>query len=339
MMKNVNKLSFSLLVGSLFVLSSCDMNKESAPTKEETPKAPASNKEISGAQDTSEVLYSLRGKPVITENSFKAYKEKFAELQPQYAPLLEDPSIQKQVFFGQKNEAVLSEWAKEQNLENNPKFQQELRDITEFGKRSLNVKWFQEAHPVKVTDAEIKQYYEENKNTPQLMAAPGGTEAEVVIFDTKDNAQAFFDKVKASPNKFEDVAKDDKLTVKKLGYVNKQSFDVEGPLREKILTLNNFPSIDIVDLKGKFAVYKAIGKKEAQYIAYDDVKEGIRRFLEQQKSAEGLMKELEVLEKKYGAQSSDYFDRQEKANAAEQKESQQGMPKPNMQQASAPRPA
>lgn len=346
-MKKLSSKNVPVFALALCVLSGCEMAKKEEQKSSEKAAQPAAAAPAVGTEqktDSSPVLFKIKGKPVITEQSFKEYKDKFAQLQPQYAPLLEDPSIEQQLFLGQKNEALLTEWAKENNLEKSPKFQQDLNDMIELGKRSLYVRYFQDAHPVKISDAEIKQYYEENKNTPQLMVAQGGIDAEVVMFDNKEKAQAFYEKVKDNAAKFADVAKEQQANVKKLGYVNKQSFEVEGPVREKVLAVKAFPAVEFVDLKNnKYAVVHAIEKKEAQYVPFEDVKEGIRRFLEQQKGNEALMKELGDLEKKYGAEASDYFERKIKAKEEEQKKMVEQMkkqqPEQPQQKASAPQPA
>jgi peptidyl-prolyl cis-trans isomerase C len=318
----------SLFIVSLFLLSGCDFFNKS---KKESTQPEASPQSVTNEtdktpqpKDSSNVLATIDGKPLLTEKQFEEYKRQFAQAQPNYAPFLNDPAIEEQVFEGQLNEKKLELWAKENNIAQKPEFKKDLEDIMDFGKRSLNVKYFQEAHPVTVSDADARGFYEENKQSPQFMMDAGGVKAQAVMFDSKDKAEKFFDEVKDKPTKFASEAKDEDLKVKDFGFVQKQSFNVEGPLREKILSYKSFPKVELVTINDKsYAVVYATEKKEAKFVDFEQVKEPIKNMLKQQKSAENMMQKMQELDTKYNVKKSDYFEQKKKAREDEQKKAAQ----------------
>ena len=254
-------------------------------------------------------------------NDFKEYIDEFLEAQPQYKQIFEMmPGAEEQIFDGLKNELVLAEWVEKNGINKRPAYLKDEEKIRKFGRRSLNVKYFQEAYPVRVTDSEVRKYYDENKNNiPQLMLSQGGVNAQGVMFDTKAAAQTFYDKVKDTKVNFEAAAKEANLMVKDFGEVNNQSFNVDGVIRKKLVDLKKFPAVELVEINDKsFAVVKAMSKKEPQYVPFEDVKSGIENMLKQQKIAESLNKELDKLAQEYKVVvNKDYFERKNKAKNPE----------------------
>lgn len=335
-MKSYTKLS--LVMGTLVLLPQCDFfKKEEAPAKKEAP-AKAARTNAQKKTDSSEVLMSIGGEAVISKNSFEEYMNEFLEAQPQYKQVVEFmPDAKRNIFEGQVNEEIISKWAEDKGIETKSDYQKDLDKIIKYAKRSLNVKYFQDAHPVNVSPVEVRKYYDENKHSPQLMKSSGGVEAQAVMFDSKEKATAFFDKVKAAPAQFDSAAKEAGLTVKNLGMVGKQSWDVEGPLREKVLEIKSYPKVEMVTVSDKsFAVVKATGKKEAEHVPFEEVKSGIENFLKQQKMGEAIQKELEKLRGQYKIEiNEDYFNRDKKAKEKEQQLAMEAMKKaaPKQEQA------
>lgn len=320
---------FMIALASLAILPQCNLF-ESKETKEsvapqmkmEDKSAPASMPAVKGGTD--EVLITMYDNkaPKATVRDFEDYINEFLEAQPQYKAVFEMmPGAEEQIFDGLKNELVLAEWVERNGIDKKSEYLKDEEKIRKFARRSLNVKYFQEAYPVKVTDAEVRQYYNDNKNSiPQLMLSQGGVTAQGVMFDSKDAAQTFYDKVKDSKVNFETAAKEANLTVKDFGEVNNQSFNVDGVIRKKLLDMKKFPGVELIEVNDKsFAVVKATAKKEAQYVPFEDVKAGIENMLKQQKVAEALNKELDKLAQEYKVVvNKDYFERKKKTAMPEQ---------------------
>ncbi len=324
----MNKRMFAssiLVMGALVLLPNCELSKSgesaapAAAHEKSVPGAPApavSKPAPSGPQG--EILLTLYDQkvPKVTVTDFQNYKKELLEAQPNYASIIEFmPGANEQIFESLVNEAILEEWADKNHIAQTKEYKEDLDKIMKYAHRSLNVKYFQEKHPVTVTDAEIKKYYDENKNNiPQLIVSPGGVTAKAVMFDTKAAAQAFYDKVKDPKSNFDAMAKETNAAVKDLGEVNNQSFEVDSAVRKTLMDAKRFPAVDLVEISDKsFAVVKALSKKDAQYVPFDQVKPGIENLLKQQKAAEVLTKELDKLKKEYKANvNKEYFERERK---------------------------
>lgn len=310
-----------LVMGALVLLPQCELFKsgESTTSSHENvssgvPTSAPAMPAASGPQG--EVLLTLFGEPKVTVSDFQNYKKELLEAQPNYASIIEFmPGANEQIFDSLVNEAVLEEWAAKNKIAQTKEYREDLDKIMKYAHRSLNVKYFQEKHPVAVTDAEVKKYYDENKNNiPQLIVSPGGVTAKAVMFDTKAAAQTFYDKVKDPKSNFDAISKESNVTVKDLGEVNNQSFEVDSAVRKILLDTKRFPSIELVEVNDKsFSVVKALSKKDAQYVPFDQVKPGIENLLKQQKAAEVLTKELDKLKSEYKANiNKEYFERERK---------------------------
>lgn len=327
---------FMIALASLAILPQCSLF-ESKETKESATDMKMENKSTSMPMSApkggnEEVLITMYdGKtPKATVKDFEDYINEFLEAQPQYKAVFEMmPGAEEQIFDGLKNELVLAEWVEKNGIDKKPEYLKDEEKIRKFARRSLNVKYFQEAYPVKVTDAEVRQYYNDNKNSiPQLMLSQGGVTAQGVMFDSKDSAQAFYDKVKDNSVNFETAAKEANALVKDYGEINNQSFNVDSAIRKKLLELKKFPAVELIEINDKsYAVVKATGKKEPQYVPFEDVKAGIDNMLKQQKVAEALNKELDKLGQEYKVVvNKDYFDRKKKSAMPESEAAPQEAP-------------
>lgn len=336
-------LSGFLLVGTLILLPSCTLfesAKEEAKKEATTATMPSAKTPAqSAAEPTGEVLLTLFDEkiPKLTINDFQNYKKELLEAQPNYASIIEFmPGANEQIFESLVNETILDEWAKKNKIDQTKAFQEDLDKIMKYAYRSLNVKYFQDKHPVTVTDSEIRKYYDENKNSiPQLMVSPGGIVAKAVMFDTKAAAQAFFDKIKDPKSNFDGAAKDANLSVKEFGEVNAQSFDVDGAIRKKLSEIKRFPAVELIEINDNaFAVVKALSKNEPNYVPFEQVKPGIENLLKQQKSAEVLTKELDKLKQEYKAiPNKEYFEREKKAQEEQMQKAAEAMQKEGAGQA------
>lgn len=335
-MNRLKLLSGTLLVTALVFLPNCDLFKQegtaatkSVATQQSSSSQTAQTQAVTAP--TGEILLHMYDEkvPKLTVTDFQNYKKELLEAQPNYASIIEFmPGANEQIFESLVNETVLDEWARKSAIEQTQTYKDDLDKIMKYARRSLNVKYFQDKNPVVVSDAEIKKYYDENKNSiPQLMVSQGGVVAKAVFFDNKADAQTFYDKVKDPKSNFDALAKETKGTLKDLGEVTGQSFDVDGSIRNKLQELKKFPSVELVDATDKsFAVVKAISKNEPKYVPYEQVKAGIENMLKQQKGAEVLTKEIDKLKKEYKAVSNkDFFERDKKTQEEQAQKATEAM--------------
>ena len=315
-------LSLSLLVTVLLGLSSCnygDQEKKKEPVSE--PAAPKG-----------EVLLTIDGKPKITVNDFEQYKKQFFTIQPQYQQILqfmpktEQIRIDQNIFQNMINEVFFQEWVGKNQIDKRKDYQDDLNMIIDMGKRNLAIKYYQEKNPIKLTEAEIKKFYEDNKDKmPELTESPGGVHAKAVKFENEMDAKNFLEKVKNADGKLEKVAKDAGHKVEELKQINQMSFHIDSSVRQKLLELKKFPTHLHVKAGDKsHYVLHATHKDKPKYVPFEQVKAGLENFLKQQKMGDMLTKGAEKLKKKYnGVENTEYFTQQMIKAEKEEKKKQE----------------
>ncbi len=320
------RLSLRLLTIALLMvfLPQCDWAgkkvEEESPSTASATRANSDTTAMQASGPGSEVILTIDGKPRITVGRFEEYMNMVFQSQPQLQQLLAlMPNGEYELYTSMKNEELLQAWVMKNNIDKKIEYQKDLQSIIDFGTRQLAVKYFQDAHPVVVTPAEVKKYYDENKQTiPELMSSRGGVNAQAAMFNTPADAQAFIAKLQEPKASFTQLAKEAKATVKDFKQVNDQSFDVEAPLREKLLSIKKFPATEVVTVGDKTWVVKATGKSEPQYIPFDQIQSRLEPFLKQQKLGEMFNKELETLKKDFNiVENKDFFERRKKVKEDE----------------------
>ena len=325
-------LALALVIPSLLVLSNCDWFKQACQkeTAEKTATPPTSIDEVKKppaeevkkpAAPAGEVLLTIGGESAITVPEYEQYLNVVFEAQPQYKQLMAVmPDAEKEFFQAMATERILESWVKNNKIDQTADYQRDRKLALEMLDRQLAGKYFQQEYPkthkIEVTDAEARKIYDEKKSTTrELIVSVGGVNAQGVEFNTEADAKAFVEKVKQPGTNFAQAAKDQKLTVKDFKQVNAQSFGVEAPIREKVLALKKFPTMETVKVKDKVWVVQATGKEDAQYVPFEQIRDNVKEQLRMQKLlTEGLdavKKELKVVEHKQ------YFERKAQAREAE----------------------
>ena len=166
----------------------------------------------------------------------------------------------------------------------------------------MNVKYFREAHPVVVKDEEIKQYYEAKKDMfPDLILERGGVATKAVSFDKEVDAKAFLAKAKVTPKEFEKLAQTYKEAYHDYKFVNAQTPEVDPAIKNAVLEAKAFPAIQMVKSAGNvYWVIDATSKKETKYRPFDEqIKQGIRMYMVQEREAQAMEEEMAKLKEKY----------------------------------------
>jgi hypothetical protein len=179
----------------------------------------------------------------------------------------------------------------------------------------LNAKFFNEKVSVSVSDSEAKSFYDANKDKMQgIVISQGGTAAQGIEFNNPVDARAFVTKVKMSQNDFKKAAQEDGLTakIKDFKLVNSQSIGIDEVLRDKIVAIKTVPTIEMIEVNGKYWVIAATAKEEPKYIPYEQIKDRLKQQLEQNKRVEILEKKINELRGEYGVTiNEEYFRDQE----------------------------
>jgi len=282
----------------------------------------------SSAAMTGEILVTMKGMPVVTTDTLAIEKEKVLKANPQIRQALAimDPKpFERDLLEGLIVQKIAAEYVTSQKIHQTAAYKAELKELCDAMENMLNARYFNEMAKVAISDAEVRDFYEANKDKLRgVMTSQGGIMAAGVEFDNGAAARAFAARAKTAPGGFKKVAQDDGLNaqIKDFKLVNNQSLGIDELLRDKIVGIKTIPSVEVLDANGKFWVVNATAKEEPKYIPYEQVKDKLRQELEQGKRMELLQKEVDTLRKEYAVEvNEDYF-----KGAAEQ--SQQEMQAP-----------
>jgi hypothetical protein len=312
--------ALTMLIPSLLVLSNCEWFKSKQVVNkgaEEAGTPPVKKTEALPG----EILLTIEGEPALTVPEYEQFLNIVFEAQPQYKQLMAVmPDAEKEFFQNMATERVLESWVKKNDIDHRADYQRDRQLALEMLDRQLAGKYFQQEYPkhhtIEVTDADARKVYDEKKaDTRELIVSPGGINAQGIAFNTEADAKAFVEKVKEPGNTFAKVAKDQNLNVKEFKQVNAQSFNVETPIREKVLAMNKFPKMETIKVKDKVWVVKGTDKEAPQYVPFEQIKDGVKEQLRMQKllteGLDNIKKELKVVEHK------DYFERKAQAHNEE----------------------
>ncbi len=298
-------LTLGIMVASLLMFAACDMGSK---------KADSASAAKEGSAPSGEVLVTIGGKPAITVKEFDEYYEQMLEQQPQLKSFAQFmPDLKQNVFNSMVGQKLIEHWAEEKKIDQMKDYQTDYDSALENIKRALAFKYFQLEHPVNVSDAEVKKFYDEHKDTMYAQAA-AGVSAIGVSFDNEAKARAFLVKAQAPKADITKLAQAENLAARNFGRVNATSHHVDKALLDKILAINRFPSVQLVKVNNTWWVIEAKNKEEAKYFPFDQAKEDARQKLQNKQMGEMFEKEIAKLKAEYGVvENKSFFEKKEEA--------------------------
>lgn len=300
-MKNMHsfsrKFALALLLVPVIFLPSC------APWNWLKEKMGCNSGGSVSVSDNSPVLVSLKGSPVITQQSFEKEFEQLIEENPHLKSVLAlMPDAKKNFLQGMVNQEVVDRWVTENQVDQKNEYRKELDRMMRSVRRMLNTKYFGLEHPVNTTETEVAEFYEKNKDSmPDLMISRGGVQATGVSFDKELDAKIFLAKARELKDvkKAADAAKLTK-NYRDFKVVNSQSLGMDAALRDKIAAAAKVPSMEVVKISdNSFWVVSTTSKEETKYRPYDQVKSGLEQFVAKEKRMEMFDKEIAKLKTDY----------------------------------------
>lgn len=317
------KHKISLLSASLLFLPACWNKKQEAVEPVEV------------VDDGSEVLVSIDGKTKLTVKSFDALLDKIASENEQFKMMLQFmPDVKEQVFKAKKQAIIHDEWATREGIKDSEEYKKKHAMVLEGVRDQLNNEAFVKRHKPEVSDTEVKKFYDENKEKdPRLMKSPEGVKADSIEFKTKEEADAFKDKVTAET--FNKVAKEDDLKSKALGtdgLVTENSFQLASDVRDSVLKAKS-PSVIVAKDDDKYLVIHVKSKAKASYHDFDQVKDGLKQMLQSQKTEEAVSKATDEYAKKLNIkENTKYFEDIKKQKEEEAKKAAEEFAKAQKEQ-------
>ena len=318
-----------LALSPILLLSGCNPVKWFTGDKTEKVSKRSSKEESSASGSW---IVKVDGKVVVTPQEFQDDFNALIDEKPQLKEMLPlMPNLEYDFARGLGNQKVISHFIEDNKIDQKKEYIVKKERMLNAVLQMLNAEFFSESFPTKeLSYAQANKFYEENKQSMQgALVSKGGVTVSGVSFDKKSDADSFFKKVKDLKKfdrflpRFSHIAfaKENNLgdNFKDFNMVNGQSFGIDPVLRSKLLSLKQFPKVDVLAVGDKtFWVVYATGKKEAQYRPFSEVKEDVKKGAQQTEKVKLLQGELEKLMKKYDVQINEDYFRQKASKANEQ---------------------
>ncbi len=296
-MKAQNKVLSFTIISSLVVLSACDWF---GGKKADTGMPTGGN-----VQDGSEVLVTMKGRPLISRNMLDSEKKKLFENNPQLqamAGLMDERQLNRNLIDGLASREVIREYIKDNKIEESDKFRKDFDNVLARLKDALYTQYFMEGLNVEVSDAEVNKYYDENKESiPNLLVSRGGVRAKGLAFNDESVARDFALKVKAAKNDLEKVAKENNVIarMKNFNLVNDQSLGMDTELRDKVMEISRTPSVETFKVGKEFWVVAASDKEDAKFRPVEQVSAELKETIKQEKKMKRFEEEISRLKDSY----------------------------------------
>lgn len=303
-------LTLGVIIASLLTLSACDMGQKKN-------EAGASTSKGADSSASGEVLVTIGGKPAITVKEFEEYYEQMLEQQPQLKSFAQFmPDLKQNVFNSMVGQKLIEHWAEEKKIDQQKDYQTDYKNALENIKRALAFKYFQMEHPTNISDADVKKFYEEHKDT-MYAQTPAGIAAIGVSFDNEAKAREFLTKAQAPKADLTKLAQEQNLTTRNFGRVNASSHHVDKALLDKIMAISKFPSVQLVKVNNTWWVIEAKSKDEAKYFPFEQAKEDAHQKLQAKHMGEMFEKEINKLKTQYGVtENKSFFEKDAKKETA-----------------------
>ncbi len=265
------------------------------------------------AADGSPVLATISGKPLITKNMLDAEKKKLLESNPQLQAmmaLMDEKQLDRNLIDGMTSREIIRKYVFDNKLDVSDKYKKDLDMVMAQVRDALNTRYFMDTFTVTVGDAEIKKFYEENKDAiPNLLLSRGGIESVAIPFTSEPAAKDFATKARAVKNDINRVAKEAGLAdkVKDFKLVNEQSLGMDEELRDKIVLIKTVPSLQTFKIGKEYWIVAANKKEDPSYRALDQVKDELRQLIEKEKSMKRFEEEVARLKGEYGVEVNETF--------------------------------
>jgi len=241
----------------------------------------------------SKVLAEVNGKK-ITEADFNAMLEGKPDFYKQYA---ESESGRKQILDSLVERELLLQTAMKEGVDKSPDIEAKVQ---EYRTRIITEKLREKvtSQQVEVTDEEIKNYYDSH---PEQFNPEEQVRLKQIVLNDAKTANQVLKEVKASPNKFSELARQysqDEMTKVRGGELGfKKKGDLPPELAGKVFALKENEISPVLSYKGKFYIFQALQRKAGEHKEFDNEKDKIKRRLEYEKKQSAWREYLDNLKK------------------------------------------
>jgi hypothetical protein len=207
------------------------------------------------------------------------------------------------------SQELVDEYVHRNGLNKTPEYLAERERVMVQVDRALNTRLFMDKLNVSVPDAEVRKFYDDNRDKiPELMVSPGGAKVEGVSFDQESDAKAFLAKAKEHATaSLETVAAEagHKKGYRDFKLVNAKSEGIDAALKAKIMATKQVPGDELVQVGTSWWVVRVHSKEEPKYHPFEQIKPALADHLKKQKEAAALDQEIGKLKAEYGVKIDD----------------------------------
>lgn len=257
-------------------------------------------------------LVTMNGKTIITNESLQSEKEKIFKANPQLEKISAYMDIDRSLLYGLTNYSIMDQYIKESGIKNSAAYKADLEDAYKDVVRMINTKYFSQKYPSSVSEAQVKKFYEENKDaSANFIISKGGVHASELTFDQEAKANDFAQKVRAKNGNIIAVAQEngiDGSKVKDLKLVHDQSIAIDAAIKNAVISMTQFPTVIVVKTAdNKYSVVVGTGKEETKYRPYEQIKTQLKEYLEKEQQGKAIEDAINELKKTYNVVIDESF--------------------------------
>lgn len=317
-----------LVISMLLTMPSCRfvdwMKEKFGGSSEQTPQMVDTVAfETTSPSDSSAVLVTMSGKPLITQDMLEAEKQKLLASNPQLQAmiaLMDEKQLNRNLVDGMASREIIRKYVADNKIDSSEKYRKDMDMVLQQVRDALNTRYFMDSFSVSVADNEVKKFYDENKDViPNLLISKGGVEAVAVSFGDEKAADEFATKAKGMKNDVMRAAKEAGVTdkVKDFKLVHEQSLGIDPELKEKIIGIASVPSVNTFKVGNEYWVVAANKKEAPKYRDLDQVRDDLKQLIEKEKTMKKFEEEVARLKGEYGIEVDESFFMPEQAAHAQ----------------------
>lgn len=248
----------------------------------------------------SPALIIVDGKVMVTMKDLDDELDSLIAQYPELASLLPMmPDAKSNLLKGMLSQIIVDVWA-DRNLSGNTDYAREKSRACREAVRLVNQTYFSKNHPVEVSEAELRSFYEKHKNQmPDLMVTRGGVNAVGIAFKDEAQAQAFLSSVKDGNLSNTAAAQGMAGQVREFKDVDQLTPGTDQAIRAALVGMTRFPSTQLVKTAKEFWVIQGLSKDEPKYQEFAKVKDLLKPAAEQEKRMEHLESLIATYKKQY----------------------------------------
>ncbi|MBV8660927.1 MAG: peptidyl-prolyl cis-trans isomerase, partial [Candidatus Dependentiae bacterium] len=282
-----------------------------------------------GNSGKGEVLLTIDGKPVLYSDDYEDQKLMAQQSNQQLNMILQMiPDAEFNMLFKSIEAGhLMKEWVLRSGIDQKPELIKQRRQYHEAIDLQLYMKYYEDAHPIHVSNEEAEAYYNAKRDQmPGLILSPASVDIVYAKFTTKAAAENFAGKVRDGSEKHFKLASKEADVKTENMVVKSDDANVSESLKNSVLAATKFPSKEIVKIDdNSYWVVGMLRKKDVEYRSFEtpEVKQGITKMCRDEKREVELTKQIEQLNSQYNVvENKSYFEnkKQNQANALKKAE-------------------